>query len=127
EPQPEGIEAQLPLVQLLARLLAGILDNELRAEEESRRAERVVAGSTVDPLTGLSNQGAWDAALVAEEARCRRHGHHASVIAIAVFGADGGPPDDAVLANAAETVRSVSRASDLVAHFGGGQLAVLAA
>src|SRR5438132_2491854 len=125
-PQPDGIEAHQPLVELLARLLGGILANEMRATEEARRAERVAAGSTIDELTELSNRRAWEQAFVAEEARCRRHGHHASVMAIAVADPTGLPAGEAMLTAAAETIRSMSRASDFAAHLGGGLFGVLA-
>lgn len=55
EPKPASIEQHLPLVELIGRLLSGILAGELRAEEARRAAERAEVDLTRDHLSGLVN------------------------------------------------------------------------
>src|SRR5262249_52319341 len=63
-PQPTAIEAELPTVELVARMLSTVLATELRVDEQRRRAERAELEMTVDPLTGLPNRRGWDRLMV---------------------------------------------------------------
>lgn len=91
------------------------------SEGELRRyAAQLESLSEHDPLTGLSNQRAFDAALAAE---LRQADAGSDACSILLFRVPGG--DSAVIA-AAEALRRVSRDTDLVAHLGqDGELAVL--
>ncbi|HEV8372227.1 MAG TPA: GGDEF domain-containing protein [Actinomycetota bacterium] len=68
----------------------------------------------------------------AEEARCRRYGSPASLVAIdldelkLVNDADGHLAGDRLLCRAAEVIGSTKRAADVVARLGGDEFGVLA-
>lgn len=68
-PQPHAIEAALPTLELLADLLSAILNADLRAAEQARRAERLQVEAHEDALSGLYNRRGWDYLMAAEEAR----------------------------------------------------------
>jgi PAS domain S-box-containing protein len=91
------------------------------SEGELRRyAAQLESLSEHDPLTGLSNQRAFDAALAAELSLVEAGSGACSIL---LFGVPGG--DSAVIA-VAEALRRVSRDTDLVARLGQeGELAVL--
>jgi diguanylate cyclase (GGDEF)-like protein len=131
-PQPEAITAELPLLELFARLLCSILENDLKLSEQTRRAERAEAEALTDPLTGLYNRRGWDQLLSAEESRCRRYGHPASVISVdlddlkQVNDAGGHASGDELLLKAAQTIRTALRQQDIVARVGGDEFSILA-
>jgi PAS domain S-box-containing protein/diguanylate cyclase (GGDEF)-like protein len=90
------------------------------AEGELRRyATQLESLSEQDPLTGFSNRHAFEAALDAELGGLEAGGSGCSVL---LAGIQGG---DSVLVAAAESLQRASRDTDLVAHLGTGQLAVL--
>lgn len=132
DPKPAEISEELPLVEMMARLLTTILENELKAEEEHRRAERANAEAMTDALTGLYNRRGWDELLATEDDRCKRYGHPASVVSIdlddlkTVNDEQGHAKGDALLQRAAEALRSVTRESDIVARMGGDEFSILA-
>jgi diguanylate cyclase len=80
---------------------------ELDRQELQGRFERAELDSLTDPLTGVGNRRAWDRLLDAEEARCRRYGSPASLVAIdldelkQVNDADGHLAGDRLLRRAA--------------------------
>lgn len=130
-PQPCTIEAAGPVVDMVGRLLATVLDRELRLTVESRRAELAEAIAMVDDLTGAWNRRAWDRFRAAEEARCRRYGHTACVLAVDLDdlrltnGRDGHAAGDALIKRASDSLRHAVREQDLVARIGGDEFAVL--
>ncbi len=130
-PQPVAITAELPLIQLLARLLCSILEADLKAIEQARHAERAQAESLIDALTGLYNRRGWDQLVAAEESRCRRYGHLACVLSIDlddlkdVNDNEGHAKGDDLICRAALAVRSAVRDQDVVARVGGDQFLVL--
>ena len=132
EPQPESLRDAEDLVRLQARLLSTVLHLELSAERLDRRAERAESEATTDPLTGLGNRRGWDRVLAAEEARCRRHGHPATVIVLDLDGlkgvndAGGHAAGDDLLRRSAEVLAGSARASDYVARLGGDEFGLLA-
>jgi len=136
-----GQHAPLPLpqVQRLADLLIAVLGAEWearesadRADAEFRRAHAHEHNALHDSLTGLANRRAWDAALEAEERRCRRYAHHAAVVVVdvdelkALNDARGHGHGDDSLRKVAEALEATSRDSDLVARTGGDEFAILA-
>jgi diguanylate cyclase len=132
EPMPEEISDELPLIEMMARLLTTILENELKADEERRRAERASAEAMTDALTGLFNRRGWNELLATEDDRCRRYGHPASVVSIdlddlkTVNDEQGHTQGDALLRRAAGALKSVTRESDIVARLGGDEFSILA-
>ena len=82
EPQDDRLDDAEDLVLLQARLLSTLLHLELSNEELHRRAERAETVASTDVLTGLGNRRGWQAVLEAEETRCQRYGHPASVLVI---------------------------------------------
>jgi diguanylate cyclase (GGDEF)-like protein len=132
EIQPENLVDELPQLELISRMLGTILASELRAEAEMRRAERAEAEAETDSLTGLYNRRGWDRLLAAEEARCRRYGHAASVVSVdldefkLINDLQGHSVGDQTLVNVARALNDATRDCDVVARVGGDEFAVLA-
>ncbi|TWU35008.1 sensor domain-containing diguanylate cyclase [Novipirellula artificiosorum] len=130
--QPDTIKSQLPQLTLLSRLLGTVLASELKAEAETRRAERAEAEAETDALTHLYNRRGWDRLLDAEEARCHRYGHVASVLLVdldnfkTINDEQGHDVGDLMLQNAAAALSEGTRDCDVVARLGGDEFAVLA-
>ena len=132
-PMEEGVAAEAPLLGLSARLLAAALANDERVAAQWQVSERRALWSHVDRATGLHGRLAWKSILAFEEARCRRHGHPASVVVVdfdlpeGVPGATGsaGPATDLVR-SVTEAVAGQVRSSDLLARTDTRQLSVLA-
>jgi len=130
-PHTEEIVPELPLIELLAAMLSALLNSELKATEAQRRAERAREEADSDALTGLCNRRAWDRLLTLEDARCRRYGHPACVVAIDLDGLKatndsfGHAAGDRLLRQAAKAIRSAARETDIVARVGGDEFAVL--
>jgi diguanylate cyclase len=130
-PQPPSLTLELPLVELVGRLLCSVLESELKLQLETRRAERALADSFTDPLTGLYNRRAWNHLTSAEEERCRRYGHPACVLSIDLDGlkqvndGEGHAKGDEYICRAANAIRGAVRLQDIVARIGGDEFAVL--
>jgi diguanylate cyclase len=126
------LAAELPTIELLGRLLAVLLVQELERQELQRRVELAELDALIDPLTGVGNRRAWDRLLDAEEARCRRYGSVASLVAIdldelkRVNDRQGHAAGDGLLRRTAQVIDSTRRAADVVARLGGDEFAVLA-
>ena len=131
-PQPETLINELPLVQVLARLLCNILESELKAADHARRAEQALAEAMTDCMTGLYNRRGWDRLLAAEEARCARYGDPACVISIDLDGLKqindtyGHSRGDELIRLTGQTIRAAVRKQDTVARVGGDEFLVLA-
>jgi diguanylate cyclase len=129
---PEPGRPQLPTIELLGRMLAVLLVQELDRQELQRRFELAELDALTDPLTGVGNRRAWDRLLEAEEARCRRYGSVASLVAIdldelkRVNDAQGHAAGDRLLRRTAQVIDSCRRAADVVARLGGDEFGVLA-
>ena len=132
EPQPESLRSEEPLLLLQGRLLTTLLHLELEREQLQRRAERAESDATRDVLTGLANRRGWDRVLAAEEVRCQRYGHPASVLVVDLDGlkqindSAGHAAGDRLLRDAAALLRGAARTSDVVARLGGDEFGVLA-
>lgn len=131
EPQPEAITAELPSIEMLARLLCSLLETDLKLTEQIRRAERAEAEALTDALTGLYNRRGWEQLLAAEESRCCRFGHRASIISIdldelkQVNDTQGHASGDELLWKAAQVIRTSVRQQDIAARVGGDEFVVL--
>jgi diguanylate cyclase len=126
------LAAELPTIELLGRLLAVLLVQELERQELQRRFELAELDALTDPLTGVGNRRAWDRLLAAEEARCHRYGSVASLVAIDldelkwVNDRQGHAAGDRLLCRAAQVIDSTRRAADVVARLGGDEFGILA-
>ena len=130
--QPASIVSEQGLIELLAALLSSILQSDLKASDESRRAEQLEVEAQTDPMTSLYNRRAWDRMLAKEEERCARYGHHAAVLMVdldelkRVNDTLGHAVGDALIVRAADALRSAARGMDLVARLGGDEFGLLA-
>ena len=126
------LAAELPTIELLGRLLAVLLVQELERQELQRRFEVAELDALTDPLTGVGNRRAWDRLLEAEEARCHRYGSVASLVAVdldelkRVNDREGHAAGDRLLCRAAQVIDSTRRAADVVARLGGDEFGILA-
>ena len=131
-PQPNEITDELPMIEMMARLLTTILETELQAQDEPRRAERARWDSMTDKLSGLYNRRGWDQFLAREDLRCQRYGHPVGMISIdldnlkTVNDQLGHAKGDELLADAAHCLMSITRGSDVVARLGGDEFAIMA-
>jgi diguanylate cyclase len=113
-------------------MLAVLLAQELDRQELQRRFELAELDALTDPLTGVGNRRAWDRLLDAEEARCRRYGSVASLVAIdldelkRVNDSQGHAAGDRLLRRTAQVIDACRRAADVVARLGGDEFGVLA-
>jgi diguanylate cyclase (GGDEF)-like protein len=132
-PKPDSIANDLPLIELLASMLSGLLNTELKHLEATRSAELAAREAETDAMTGLYNRRGWNRLLTAEEDKCRRYGHSATVLAIDLNGlktmndSRGHTEGDKLICRAAQLIRASARSSDVVARTGGDEFAVLAA
>lgn len=109
-------------------VLGSFLSAEGRRRHATRRLEKEAA---TDALTGLSNRRAFDAAASALVATARTTGQSVALLMIDLdhfkevndrWGHDAG---DRVLCNTANAITSALREGDLVARYGGEEIAVL--
>ncbi len=131
-PQPERLREEQQLLELLAGLLSGILDSEIKAAVQARRNERLEMEAQSDPLTQLANRRAWDQLLAKEEERCRRYGSPAAVMILdldelkTINDSQGHGAGDALLVNTATALRNAIRDNDVAARLGGDEFGVIA-
>jgi len=125
DPQPDALFQVLPRVQFAAQVLSTLLAGEQFARSRSEEAVAAHALSGEDPLTGLRNRRAWEAALVHEQERVQRYGTTAAVVLLDVLRAEGRSIDEE-LTGAAEVLRAVARPVDVLARLGGHEFGVLA-
>ena len=85
-----------------------------------------------DSLTGLFNRRGWDGLLAAEETRCSRYAHPASIVSIDLDNLkqtndEGGHSSgDRLLQETARVLLEQVRKTDIVARVGGDEFLVLA-
>jgi len=133
DPQDAALEAELPLIELLARLLGTILSADLNSLESDRQLERARRDSTIDGLTHLYNRRAWEQALELEEGRARRYGIPCCVAIVDLDGLKqandirGHAYGDALIVTASRCLESAVRSNDFVARLGGDEFGILAA
>ena len=131
QPQPPVIENELPLVEMIAKMLSGVLSAELRAIEAERTKERAQNESETDALTGLFNQRGWERMLQVEEQRCQRFANPAYVALLDLDGLAGinnslgHDAGNKLLRRTAKVIRKNVRESDIIARLGGDEFAIL--
>jgi len=131
-PRSEGFDDLLPFVEVVAELLAALLEAELNAAQQARRAEAATVDSLRDALTGLGNRRLWDRLLTTEEERCRRNGSDASVVVVDLDGLkrvndeEGHAAGDALIRRAARVLHTHLRTPDVVTRVGGDEFALVA-
>jgi len=124
-------ERYQPMLELISRLLATILDADLAHTQHLRELERAELDAETDALTGLLNRRGWNRAIELEDARYRRFGDPAAVVVVDLDGLkevndrDGHAAGDEVIVRAATTIRSLVRPTDLVARLGGDEFGVI--
>ncbi|MBD2155620.1 GGDEF domain-containing protein [Leptolyngbya sp. FACHB-16] len=110
-PQPEIITADLPLLELLARLLSSLLNADLEVMEQTRGREQAQAKAFSDSLTGVYNRRGWEQLVVGEETRCQQYGNPACIVAIDLDGlkqvndTQGHAEGDALIQRAGQAIR----------------------
>jgi len=130
-PQSDAICAELPMIELLSRLLSRLLESDLKATEQIRRTEQAQAEAWSDSLTGLYNRRGWDQLMACEETRCQQYGHPACVVAIDLDGlkqvndTQGHKQGDELIRQAGNAIQQAIRKQDVAARVGGDEFAVL--
>lgn len=130
--KPPALTEQLAVVEAVADLLGCVLATEQEVVRLRRQIESVSDEARRDGLTELFNQKAWSEFLAIEEARCRRFGNPACVVAVdldelkQVNDTRGHQAGDALIARAGAVIRDSVRQHDIVARTGGDEFMVLA-
>ena len=128
----DAFAAKLPVTQLLADLLGGMLRQERELAAAVRTAERAQVHASTDSLTGLGNRRHWDTMLTAEAERFRRYGSPYAVIMIDLDGLkhvndlQGHAAGDELICLTAEVLTALVRPSDTIARLGGDEFVILA-
>lgn len=117
-PRDDSLVDELPLVDLLGRLLNSLLVAEMKASAELRRFELTKLSELVDSESGLLSSAAWQSVLSAEELRCQRFGHPAAVASISIT-------DVNCMADAAHVLSEFVVADETIARIGEQQFAWL--
>ncbi|MBD2655107.1 MULTISPECIES: diguanylate cyclase domain-containing protein [Synechocystis] len=126
QPQPDNLADELPLVELIAKLLSTILDFFLKAEMASRREEQQQFLTERDEVTGFYSHLGWEKLLASEEARCQKFGFPVSVIIVDLEEGQRPPAEvDRLMGQAAKIIRTICRQEDLCARIGARQFAIL--
>lgn len=129
--QPESITQELPLIELLAKLLSSYLNAELKAAEQARHTERALAEAMSDILTGLYNRRGWEQLLESEEKRCCHYGYSACVAVIDLDGLKqindtyGHSKGDELIYQTGQAIQQATRKQDIVARVGGDEFVML--
>jgi GGDEF domain-containing protein len=128
-PASESLRAHEPLLTLLARLLAAVVDEEMSRTMRHRELERAAVPGLIDRVTGLWNRPGFELLLESEEARCARFGHAAAVMTLHVPPQPDETPGPLSLENCtrvARLLRSVVRTQDVIGRISEREFVVLA-
>lgn len=125
--QPDQIVLEQPMIELFTRLLASLLNEELKTVPGARQEERAAAGTHRDSVTGLYDRAAWEQLVRTEEQRCADYGNPAAVVLVTLRATNFGADDhNAQAQRAAAALTAATRDEDVVARVGERQFAVLA-
>lgn len=128
--QPQVSEADLPLIELLARLLSTILAHDIDSAQSREEISKARSESLSDPLTGLPNRRAWDRMIEREQGNLQQFGGVALITIIDldnlkdVNDSRGHAAGDELLRRCAEALADSVRDSDFVARLGGDEFGV---
>ncbi|MGY3176502.1 diguanylate cyclase [Pseudomonas sp. TE12234] len=131
EPMPAKIEEDQELLEMIGMMLSKILQMELKADEESSRAERFEAQALRDALTGLYNRAGWEQLATSQDGRNRRYGKSSAILVIdlddlkLVNDSKGHAAGDELIRRAANALTHASRIDDIVARLGGDEFAII--
>ncbi|MEO0406425.1 MAG: GAF domain-containing protein [Cyanobacteria bacterium P01_A01_bin.135] len=129
---PERIAEELPLLEVMARMMGLILSVCLDISGQARSKEQREANHLRDQATGLYNCPGWYYLLSREERRCHLYGHSACIISIHLKGVNSLSSGcemagvSAPIAKLAEIIQSTARKDDVVARIGDSAFAILA-
>jgi len=130
--RPRGFTTQdHRLAEAIAPAAVLVLERAVFGEGLRGLEDHLRTAPSTDPLTGLANQAAWEAALTHEADRLARSGGSAAVAAFRISGLrriderEGPLARDAALREAAELLRGISRSTDLAARVGEDEFRVL--
>ena len=124
-------ESELPLLELLAGMLAGYARKEIESHEFERRSERFRFEGMTDSLTHLPNRRAWEDKLGREQVRSVRIGDSTFISIVElkdleeIHARDGHAAGDEMLLKTAVVLRYSVRNADFVARLGDDEFAVL--
>ncbi len=125
-----GYGAELVVILPIYAVLAGLIVTSKSLQIGLR--ERADALALIDPLTGVANRRAFEAAMQLGETGGTRPADQTGLILVdlddfksanTLFGHSGG---DRVLCAAAEALREAARGNDMVARLGGDEFVILA-
>lgn len=125
------LAAEAPMLELIGRLLSGVLQAELRAGRAVRQAERYREEALTDVMTGLNNRRGWDMLLNAEDDRCTRYGYTAAVLVMdldelkPVNDTHGHAAGDELIRRAGDVLEAHSRDNDIIARLGGDEFGLV--
>ncbi|PTT00186.1 sensor domain-containing diguanylate cyclase [Pseudomonas sp. HMWF006] len=131
DPKPAKIQKDQELLELIGMMLSKILQMELKADEESSRAERFEAQALSDALTGLYNRAGWEQLSSCQDTRNKRYGKSSAVLVIdlddlkVVNDQNGHAAGDDLIRSAANALLHASRSEDIVARLGGDEFAII--
>lgn len=128
--QPHVSDSDLPLIELLARLLSTVLAHDIERAESQRQIREARHESLSDPLTGLPNRRAWNRMMEREQSRLRQFGGSAVICVVdlddlkEVNDEHGHAAGDEVLRRCADAIGQNVRDDDFVARLGGDEFGV---
>jgi diguanylate cyclase len=85
KPQSATLSDELPLIKLMGRLISTCLAAELRLSTIDRQRELLEFKPSMSKYVGVYNHVGWNRIVAAEELRCNRYGHPATVVSIKVI------------------------------------------
>jgi len=127
----ERVERRLLRAGEQIRIGSAVLKYVAASDPEAAYHEELARRARHDLLTGLANRAAFDAALERAVAACRRHGRPLALLLAdvdhfkAVNDGLGHAAGDEVLRELARLLQPLVRRDELLARFGGEELAVL--
>jgi len=128
--QPHITEQDLPLIELLGKLLSTILARDLEQAESERQIREARHESLNDPMTGLPNRRAWNQMIEREQSRLHRLGGSAVISIIDLDelkeanDAQGHAAGDELLQRCARAIGQKVRDNDFVARLGGDEFGI---
>lgn len=125
------IDSQRPLRPEEIDWVSGLVDSVAYPLRNVCLYQKALASAERDPLTGLKNRRAFDAAIEQELARYTRYGTHSSLVMIdltsfkAINDTWGHDVGDEVLDRMGQVLRQLRRETDQIYRFGGDEFAAI--